>query len=456
MKKTNVAAISFLILAILLVPATTLSAAEEPNVHTSHGMTLFGELKYGPDFKHFDYVNPDAPKGGSYTYIPFGSTFNSLHRYIILGSAPVIRMYEMLMVRSNDEPVSIYGLLAETITLPDDYSWAEFKLRDIARFHDGKPVTVEDVIFTFEILKAHGMPEYRNTYNKVTKVEKTGPLSVRFTFREKGDRSNAFGLASMMPVFPKHYWEGRDFTKPSLDIPLSSGPYRITKIDPGRSMVRERVKDYWGKDLAVNLGRYNFDVIRYDYYRDFSISHEAFIAGKADIKNEMQTSLWVNGYNVPAFHQGHIKKELFEIKGTKRHMGIYFNLDKEKFQNPKLREALAYAYDWEWINKTLYHGLNRRIRSYFENSELEARGLPNPGELKILEPYRDQLDPRVFTEEYNPPKTDATPASLRKNLRIASKLLNEAGYTVKDGELLSKKGEQLSIEFLISDPSMKK
>ncbi|MFC1839156.1 extracellular solute-binding protein [Thermodesulfobacteriota bacterium] len=443
-------------LCILIIPFSAFSEEKDLKTTTSHGMTLFGELKYGPDFKHFDYVNPEAPKGGTYTYISFNSTFDSLHRYIILGTAPMINMYERLMVRSGDEPVSIYGLLAENITLPDDFSWAEFKLRDIAKWHDGKPVTIEDVIFTFEILKAHGRPEYRNTYKKVAKVEKTGPLSVRFTFKEKGDRGNPYGLAYMMPVFPKHYWEGRDFTKPSLDIPLTSGPYRITKVDPGRSFVRERVKDYWGRDLAVNRGRYNFDVIKYDYYRDFSVSHEAFIAGKADIRNEMQANLWMNGYNVPAANKGYIKKEMFERKGPKMHMGLYLNLRKDKFKNPMVREALSYAYDWEWINKTLYHNLNRRTSSYFENSELEARGLPGQEELKILEPFREHLDPRVFTEEYNPPETDATPGSLRKNLRRASMLLMEAGYEVKDGRLLSGKGEQLSIEFLLRDPSMQK
>ena len=447
--------ITSLVLCLLFAASPSLPKTRKPVITTSHGMTLFGKLKYRPDFKHFDYVNPDAPKGGTYTYIPFGS-FDSLRRYIILGTAPFIRMYETLMVRSEDEPASVYGLLAESITMPDDYSWVEFKLRDIARWHDGKPVTVEDVIFSFEMLKAHGRPENRNTYSKVEKVEKTGPHSVRFTFKEKGDRSNPYGIAYMLPVFPKHYWKGRDFTKPSLDIPLTSGPYRITKVDPGRSLVRERVRDYWGKDLPVNRGRFNFDVIKYDYYRDLSVAHEAFIAGKADIKFEMQASVWVNGYNVPAFHKGYIKKELFETGGTKMYMGIFLNLRREKFQSPKVREALAYAYDWEWINKTLYYGLNRRIRSYFENSELEAKGLPGPEELKILEPYRRQLDPRVFTEEYNPPKTDATQASLRKNLRAASTLLKEAGYRVKDGRLLSKKGEQLNIEFLLSDPSMEK
>ena len=445
MKKLYASTILSLILFFLLLQALKLMAADEPKVHTSHGMTLFGELKYGPDFEHFDYVNPDAPKGGTCTHILLG-TFDSLNMYIIFGTAPYIPIYESLMARSFDEPVSIYGLLAESITFPDDYSWVEFKLRDIARFHDGKPVTVEDVIFTFETLKAHGRPQYRDHYNKVSKVEKTGPLSVRFTFKEKGDRSNAYGLASMMPVFPKHYWKDRDFTKTTFDIPLSSGPYRINKVDPGRSIVIERVKDYWGKDLAINRGRHNFDVRQYDFYRDLSISQEAFIAGKADVKTEMDASVWVNSYDAPPVHNGYIKKELVEMKGTKMYRGIYFNLRKEKFKDPKVREALAYAFDWEWTSKTLYHGLNKRLRSYFQNSELEARGLPGLEELKILEPYRAQLDPRIFTEEYSPPKTDATQASLRKNLAVASKLLKEAGYTIKDGRLLSKKGTLLSFE----------
>ena len=444
--------LAIIIVFTLLLTAPRVSAAEEIKTFTSHGISLFGDLKYGPGFTHYEYVNPDAPKGGTLVINRLGS-FDSFNRYIILGTAPFI-LAESLMERSGDEQASLYGLIAESVTYPEDYSWVEFKLRDYARWHDGKPITVEDVIFTFELLKKHGRPEYRNTYSKITGVEKTGPLSVRFSFSEKGDKANPYGIASLLPVFPKHYWESRDFTKPSLDVPLGSGPYRITKVDPGRSFTRERVKDYWGKDLPVNRGRYNFDEIRIDYYRDETVAYEAFIAGKIDLRLETLISQWVKGYKARAVKDSRIIKELFESHGIRGYRAAMFNLHQGKFQDPKIREAICYAYDFDWMNKTLFHGMYVRPKSYWETSELECKGLPDSREITYLEPYRDQLDPRVFTHEYKPASTGGTPEGLRKNLRTASRILKDAGCFLKDGKLFLKDGNHLEFEIMINDPGV--
>ena len=444
--------LAIIIVYSLLLTAPRVPAAEDIKTYTSHGISLFGDLKYGPDFSHYEYVNPDAPKGGTLVISRLGS-FDSFNRYIILGTAPFI-LAESLMERSGDEQATLYGLIAESITFPEDYSWVEFKLRDYARWHDGRPITVEDVIFTFELLKEHGRPEYRNTYSKISMAEKTGPLSVRFTFSEKGDKANPYGIASLLPVFPKHYWETRDFTKPSLDVPLASGPYRINEVDPGRSFTRERVKDYWGKDLPVNRGRYNFDIIRADYYRDETVAYEAFIAGKIDMRFETLISQWVKGYNAQAVKDGHIIKELFKSNGIRGYRTAMFNLHQGRFQDPKIREAISYAYDFDWMNKTLFHGMYVRPVSYWETSELKSRGLPGPLEIEYLEPYRDQLDPRVFTREYKPAGTGGTPEGLRKNLRTASRILKEAGCSIKDGRLFLKDGNPLEFEIMISDPGV--
>jgi microcin C transport system substrate-binding protein len=358
------------------------------------------------------------------------------------------------MVRSGDEPTSLYGLIAESITLPEDYSWVEFKIRDIARWQDGKPITAEDIIFTYKTLLTKGRPEYRNTYSHITRAEKTGLLSVRFYFDSKGDKRRAYNIANIMPVLPKHYWEGRDFSKPSMDIPLTSSAYKIIRVDPGRSITQELDKNYWGKDLPVNRGRYNFKIRKTDYYRDLSIAFESFIAGKTDYRMEGDQGQWEKSYNIDAYMDGYLIKDYIKTKGIKTYMGIFFNLRREKFKDPKVREALTYAYDWDWINKNIYYGSQTRYRSYFDDCELAATGLPGPVELKLLDPFRDELDPRIFTEEYQPPATDGTYKSLRKNLQISARLLREAGCTLKGDKLYTKDGKHFEIEFMIIDPSV--
>ena len=437
----------------LLLLILTLPCAAWCDATSAYGLTLFGKLKYGPDFKHFDYVNPDAPKGGSYTY-GWSNSFDSLNPFITLGTPPVnldLLLYDRLMVRSGDEPASVYGLVAKSITIPNDYSWVEFRLRKSARWHDGKPITADDVVFTLQTLKTQGSPQYRSDYADVEKAVKTGPHRVRFIFKEAGNRSLAYTVAQM-PVLPKHYWQDRKFNESTLDPPLTSGPYRITKVDPGHSLTLQHVADYWARDLPVNRGRYNFGTIRYDWYRDTSVLYEAFMAGDTDLRWETLPNQWVNGYKGPAVQKGYIKKEMLAFSGTTFYSGYYFNLRLKEFQDRRVREAIAYCFDFQWINRNIFNSQYKRVASYFENSELAARGKPGPAELKLLEPYRDRLDPRIFNQAFKLPRTDGTQASLRENLRHAVQLLREAGYTMKNGKQIAPDGRPLQFQILLWDP----
>jgi microcin C transport system substrate-binding protein len=434
--------------------ALPLVAWAEPTIYTAHGFTLFGELKYGPDAEYFDYVNPDAPKGGTFR-TSFSTTFDNLNPFIVAGTAPVLTLpaliYEPLMARSSDEPASVYGLVAESVTYPDDYSWAEFRLRDGARWHDGKPITPADVIFSLNILKTKGSPQYRANYADVVESEKTGPRTVRFTFEGADTRGTLYTVAQLV-LFPEHYWRDRDFAKPSIEPPLTSGPYRIAKVDPGRAISYVRVTDHWARNVPLNRGRHNFDVIRHDYYRDISIEHEALLAGNVDLRWETLPTQWATGYDVEAIRDGWLLKEVFPFSGTTMYAGYFFNLRDPKFQDVRVREAIANAYDFEWLNRMLFYGMYIRIRSHFENSELAATGVPSGAELAILEKYRGRLPERIFTEEYQPPSTDGTRASLRENVRNAVKLLEEAGWTIQDGKLVSGTGEPFEFEVMSWDP----
>lgn len=438
----------------LALAALSGAAAAGGDVHTAHGFTLFGELKYGPEATHFDYVNPDAPKGGTFRYA-WSSSFDNLNPFIVAGNAPRRNLeylvYDTLMARSGDEPASIYGVIAESLTWPDDYAWVEFTLREDARWHDGRPITPEDVVFSLELLKTQGAPEYRANYSDVVEAEQTGPRRVRFTFAKGNDRGNVYTAAQLF-VFPKHYWAERDFAEASVEPPLGSGPYRIGEVDPGRSITYARVPDYWARDLPINRGRHNFDEIRHDYYRDISIQHEALLAGTIDLRWETLPTQWATGYDVAAVREGRLIKEMLPFSGTTMYAGYFFNTRKKKFRDVRVREAIAHAFDFEWTNRMIFHGLYRRLTSHFENSELAARGLPGERELALLEPYRDALPGRLFTEPYRPPSTDGTRASLRENLREAVRLLDEAGWKIVDGRLISPEGEPMRFEVITWDP----
>jgi microcin C transport system substrate-binding protein len=422
-------------------------------IETMHGIAMHGEPKYGPEFKHFDYADPNAPKGGTVRLAAIG-TFDSLHPFILKGvpAAGLGNVFETLLASSGDEAFTEYGLLVESIDMPDDRSWVTFTLRREARWHDGKPVTPEDVIFSFDILKSKGSPRYRFYYANVTKAEKVGPRRVKFRF-SGGENRELPLIIGQLPVLPKHYWEGRAFDKTTLEPPLGSGPYRVKSFEPGRSIVYERVKDYWGADVPVNKGANNFDVIRYDYYRDTTVALEAFKAGEYDFREENVSKNWATAYDAPPVRRGLIKKEQIRHERPTGMQGFVFNLRRPLFQDPRVRQALAHAFDFAWTNKNLFYGQYTRTSSYFSNSELASSGLPSPEELKILDPLRGRIPEEVFTKTYRPPESDGS-GNIRKNLRQGLKLLREAGWQFKDRKLVNgKTGEPFTFEILLAQPT---
>ena len=424
--------------------------ADEPT--PSHGLAMHGDLKYGPDFKHFDYVNPNAPKGGSIRLNAIGG-FDSLNPFIVKGNAAAgaSMIYDTLMVSSADEAFSEYGQLAETVRTPEDRSWVEFKLRDNARWHDGKEITADDVIFSFETLVAKGSPFYRFYYGSVAKAVKLGPKTVRFEFKPGENRELPL-ILGQLTVLPKHYWQDREFDATTLEPPLGSGPYKIKHVDPNRSVTLERVEDYWGKDLPVAKGENNFDIIEFEYYRDAQVAIEAFTGGRFDFRTENSSKAWATAYDVPAVKKGLIKLDQFDHNRPAGMQGFAFNTRRDIFKNPVVRHALAYAFDFEWSNKNLFYGQYSRTRSYFDNSELTATGLPSDAELALLEPFRGKIPDEVFTKEYNPPSSDGS-GRIRSNLRTASKLLRDAGWVIKDGVRVHEAtGRKLEFEILLASP----
>jgi microcin C transport system substrate-binding protein len=430
--------------------AASMGLAEE-TVEPVHGIAMHGDLAYSADFEHFAYTNPNAPKGGTLTLSALGS-FDSFNPFIIKGqpAASVGLIYETLTVRSLDEPFSEYGLLAESMEMPEDRSWVAFNLRENARWHDGEPVTVDDVIWSLETLKEKGSPFYRFYYQNVTKAEAAGERRVKMTFDGTVNRELPL-IVGQMPILPKHYYEGRTFDETTLEPPVGSGPYKIKSFEPGRRIVYERVEDYWGWDIPVNRGRYNFDEVRYEYFRDANVALEGLKAGVYDIRVENSSKNWATGYTGPAIDAGMIVKEEIAREAGTGMQSFAFNLRKTKFQDPKVRQALAYAFDFEWTNKNLFYGQYARTDSFFENSELASSGLPDEAELALLEPLRDQIPPEVFTETYQPPSTDGS-GNNRRNLRTALNLLKEAGWTVQDGKLANEAGENLDFEVLLVSP----
>ena len=417
-----------------------------------HAIAMHGEPKYGPDFKHFEYADPGAPKGGHVRLAAIG-TFDNLNPYILKGvaAAGLGGLFETMLTSSDDEAFTEYGLLAESIEVPDDRSWAAFTLRPEARWHDGRPVTPEDVIWSLQALKTKGLPFYRFYFANVAKVEKTGPRKVRFTFSGEENRELPL-IVGQLPVLPRHYWEGRQFDKTILEPPLGSGPYRVRSLDPGRSITYERVEDYWGAGIPVNKGRNNFDTIRYDYYRDTTVALVAFKSGDYDFRLENTSKDWATAYDAPPVRQGLIKKEEVRHQRPTGMQAFVFNTRRDLFRDPRVRRALAFAFDFEWSNKNLFYGQYTRTESYFSNSELASTGLPGPGELKILEPLRGQIPDRVFTETYKPPSSDAS-GNIRRNLRQGLRLLKQAGWVFKDRKLVNAEtGRHFSFEILLSQP----
>lgn len=442
----------------VLLIVTSLHTVKAGDVVIRHGISYFFSepLKYPADFKHFDYVNPNAPKGGDVRLAAIG-TYDSLNPFLLKGVAAegLGMIYDTLLMSSADEASAAYGLLAKTVEVPEKGGWVIFNLRTNARWHDGKPVTADDVVFSFNTLKEKGHPYYQAYYRDVEKVEALGKYKVKFTFSDPKNRELPL-IVGQLPILPKHYYKTHDFTKAGLDIPLSSGPYRVASFDAGRSITYARVKDYWAKNLPVNVGRYNYDTIRYDYYRDMTVAVEALKAGEYDFRQENISKVWANAYNIPQVKDGRMVKEELPDGNPTGMQCFVFNIRKEKFQNRLFREAMSYAYDFEWANEQLFYGAYTRNRSFFGNSVYEEKGVPSTAELKLLDPFRKELPQEVFTKEYDPPKTDGSGLD-RKNLIKARDLLKQAGYFLRNMKLIDPKTNQpVTIEFLLVSPSFER
>jgi microcin C transport system substrate-binding protein len=425
-----------------------------------HALSLFDDIKYPADFKRFDYVKADAPKGGVARTISIG-TFDNFNLAVagVKGSiAPAVGLiYEALMARSQDEVSTYYGLLAEAAAHPDDFSWVKYRLRKEARWHDGKPVTPEDVIFSIETFKKYS-PMYASYYRHVVKSEKTGEREITFTFDQPGNRELPT-IVGELTVLPKHWWEGadsegrkRDISATTLEKPLGSGPYRIKDFVAGRSVSAERVKDYWGVSLPVRIGTGNFDELRFEFFRDNLVALEAFKADQADWIAENSAKQWATAYEFPAIQEKRVVREEFPVNDSGRMQGFAFNLRRDAFKDLRLRRAFNYAYDFEEMNKQLFYGQYRRINSYFEGTELACSGLPQGDELQILETVRDKVPAEVFTTPYANP-VGGNPEAVRGNLRESARLLKEAGFEVRERKLVDPAGKPVTVEILVQDPS---
>ena len=415
-------------------------------------------------FERYDYVNPDAPKGGTFNAIAVG-TFDSFNPFIVRGTAAAGLsgfggiLYDTLMQQSTDSPGTSHGLIADAFKYPDDYSSATYRINPEARWHDGQPITAEDVIWSFNVMKENSQI-YNRYFANVTEAVAISDREVKFNFDQTGNRELPHIIGDLV-VLPKHWWEGedksgkkRDITKPTLEAPMGSGPYRIESFKPGSEIIWKRVEDYWGADLPVNIGRNNFDRQRYVYFQDDNAAWQAFTKGGfEDFRRENRSQRWSTGYNFPAFNAGDVKKEVFETDSGEPMQGFVLNTRRPQFQDRKVRQALTYAFDFESMNRTLFYGLYTRTDSYFEGGELASSGLPQGKELEILETVRDEVPPEVFTEEFKLPVYD-TPQATRQNLRKAFDLLSEAGWENRGGKLVNKEtGEPFRIEFLGNDPT---
>lgn len=457
---TTSAALWLSVLTLSAPAALAQDAAAGAQCH--HALSLIGEPKMGADFKHFDWVNPDAPKGGIIRQYADG-TFDTLNQFADKGvkAAGISLIYDSLMTGSPDEPSTSYGLIAECVSYPDDFSSATFKLRPEARFHDGSPITADDVIFSFEQMKKISAA-YAFYWKNVVKAEKTGEHQVTFTFDSTGNRELPL-IISELSVLPKVYWtangadgQPRDLAKTTVEPPLGNGAYKIKSFEIGRSIVYERVADYWAKDLPVMKGQWNFDTLQYTYYRDRTPAFEAFKTGQIDVWGENVASDWATKYDFDAVKKALVKKEAIPIERVAPMQAFIFNTRRKKFEDPRVRKALWLLLDFEEANKKLFYDLYVRVGSFFENSELKAAGLPEGRELEILNEVKDQVPPEVFTTEWKNP-VNAAPGDFRKHQQQAMKLLNEAGWKIgQDRVLRNPAGEPMEIELLLAGPTFER
>ena len=425
-------------------------------VLSDHAMTMFdNEIpKYTTTFPYFDYVNPTAPKGGTLRLAVDG-TFDSFNSFIPKGNAASTGSVETLLVNSADEPFTAYGLVAKTMEWPADRSWVIFNLRPEARWHDGTPITADDVVWSFETLVEKGMPFYRYYYSAIDSAEALNTHRVRFNFKESGNQELPL-ITGQLPVLPKHYWASRDFSATTLDPPLGSGPYRIQKFEAGRYIVQERVTDYWGANLPVRRGMNNFDIIRTEYFRDATPIRLALKAGDIDFRLENQSKAWADDYNVTVVDKGLLNKEMVPHRQPTGMQAFVMNTRRTLFQDPRVRQALGYAFDFEWSNRTLFNGQYTRTTSYFSNSELASSGLPEGSELALLEHYRGRIPDTVFNQAFKIPVTDGS-GRPRENLRKATALLKSAGWSVRDLKLINEAtGVPFRFEVLLSSKAFER
>ncbi|HCK17097.1 MAG TPA: hypothetical protein DHW36_01150 [Thalassospira sp.] len=440
-------------------PAPTVAVDETdlaPLTTRSHGISLYGDLKYGPDFHHFDYVNPDAPKGGKLLQSSIVA-FDTLNPFTLKGNAAagIGLIYDSLMVSSADEPSSMYGLIAREIELPQDRSFAIFHLDPRAKFQDGSDITAEDVKFSYEILLEKGSPVYRQVFSQIEGAEIIDELTVKFTFKPGNNRETPLTVAGIS-IMPKKFWDGKDFAKTTFEIPVGSGAYKVASIEAGRRITYERDPNYWAANLPVNRGQNNFDTIQYDTYLDPEVQRQAFLAGEYMIRSEHSSRDWNTAYNTPAVERGDIQKEFMPDNLPVGMQAYVMNNRLPIFSDQRVRRALQYGFDFQWLNRAMFYGAYSRTDSFFVNSELAATGIPTGDELALLEPYRDQLPARLFTEPYTLPDFDA-PNGRREALREAMTLLNEAGWEVRDKVLVNKEtGQPFRFELIIRQPGLEK
>lgn len=446
--------------ALPLLPALPARAADASGAERRHGLSVFGELKYPPGFRHFDYVNPDAPRGGTLSQVgPAAAynasflTFDSLNGYILKGNAPqrLDLIFDTLMARAYDEPDSVYGLVAESAEIAAGGDRLVFHLRDGARFHDGTALTAEDAAFSFMLLKEKGHPLIAQNLREMRHAKASDTHTLVIEFSGKQTRDLPVFIAGELPIFSKAYYSAHPFERTTLEPPLGSGPYRIGDFRAGRFITYERVADYWARDLNVNTGTWNFDRLRFEYFRDRTAQFEAFTAQQYLFREEFTSKVWATQYDFPAVRDGRVKLLTIPDETPSGAQGWFINTRREKFRDPRVREALGLAFDFEWTNKNLFYGLYTRTSSFFENSPMKAEGAPGAEERALLEPFRSQLPAAIFDPVFSAPVSDGTGQD-RRLLRRAGALLDEAGWKISQGARRNAAGEVLSIEFLEDDP----
>lgn len=453
----------------LLLLSLLASAPAAARITESHGYAQFGALKYPAHFRHLDWVNPKAPKGGTLRLMALG-TFDTLNPYSLKGTSPaatadflqygISELNEPLMAGSGrydpsgDEPASSYGLIAESVEYNESRSWVVFNLHKAARFHDGKPITAEDVAFSYRLLSQEGHPHYRNELREVQRVDVLGRQRIRFVFKRSGNPLLILRLGEL-PVLPRHYWKGRDFKATTFEPPLGSGPYRIVRVQPGRRLLFERVKDWWGAKLPINRGKYNFDRVEVDFYRDSGVAFEAFKAGHFDFYIERQAKNWAGGYRFPAVETGQVIRAEIPHRIPTQTQALFMNTRRSPFADPRVREALGLMFDFEWTNRTLFHGAYRRAESYYPNSEFSATGKPEGEEWLLLSRHRQQLPERLFREPFPVPKTGGHGIP-RDTLRRALALLGEGGWKLSGQQLVDARGQPLHFEILLVNPGLER